>query len=66
VESPDERKAISEVTDRLRKRFPDVPDGSVERVVDRSYHELDGAPIRGFVPILVEKQASDLLARAVA
>lgn len=66
METNDERKAISEVTDRLRKRFPDVPDSRVTRVVDRSYHELDGAPIRGFVGILVEKQAGDLLARAVA
>lgn len=64
VDPKEERRAISEVTDRLIRRFPQVPDSQVMGVVDESYHELDGAPIRSFVGILVEKQAADRLASA--
>ena len=62
----EEQRAISEVTDRLRKRFPAIGDGQVKVVVDQSYHNLDAAPIRSFVGILVEKEARDILATSLA
>jgi hypothetical protein len=62
VTSEDERRAMNEIVDRLRRRYPTVTDLTVKTVVDASYHDLDGAPIRSFVGILVEKQAAERLA----
>ncbi len=53
---------MNEIVDRLRRRSPTVTDLTVKTVVDASYHDLDGAPIRSFVGILVEKQAAERLA----
>ena len=53
---------MNEIVNRLRQRYPTVTDLTVKTVVDASYHDLDGAPIRSFVGILVEKQAAERLA----
>ncbi len=53
---------MDEIADRLRQRYPAVTDLTVKTVVDASYHDLDNAPIRSFVGILVEKQAAERLA----
>ena len=53
---------MNEIVDRLRRRYPTVTDLTVKTVVDALYHDLDGAPIRSFVGILVEKQAAERLA----
>ena len=62
----DELRAVEQVVVRLSARFPHMPHQRVSEVVESTYHELDGAPIRDFVPILVEKQAFDRLVHAVA
>ena len=43
-----------------------MPAQRVSEVVDKTYHEFDGAPIRDFVPILVETLSADRLAHVVA
>jgi hypothetical protein len=62
MENEEERRAMAEITARLARRYPHVPDARVKSVVDASYHELDSAPVRNFVGILVEKEASGQLA----
>lgn len=60
--APDEETRVADVRDRLRQRFPDLDPGLVDRTVSAAHHELDGASVRDFVPILVEKRARDVLA----
>ena len=57
----EERRALAEISARLERKYPHVPDDRIKSVVNDSYHELDDAHIRTFVGILVEKQANDRL-----
>jgi hypothetical protein len=56
-----EARVVALVSARLRKRFPDVSHEVIVRVVAGYHRQFDGRPIRDFVPILVERQARDLL-----
>jgi hypothetical protein len=60
----DEQSRVAEAEGRLRRRFPHLPVDDVARAVQQSHRELDDAPVRDFVPILVEKRARELLAGA--
>jgi hypothetical protein len=62
---PDEQARVADVRARLQSRFPELDPDIVSEVVDRAYHEFDGANVRDFVPILVEKHARDLLVEQV-
>jgi hypothetical protein len=62
----DELRAVEQVIDRLSAKFAHMPAQRVSEVVDSAYHEFDGAPIRAFVPIMVEKMSTDRLAHVVA
>ncbi|HVQ19392.1 MAG TPA: hypothetical protein VMT27_10225 [Actinomycetes bacterium] len=62
----EERRALAEISARLERKYPHVPDDRIKSVVNDSYHELDDAHIRTFVGILVEKQANDRLASTPA
>ena len=59
--SRDEQSRVADAEGRLRARFPQLPADEVARAVELSHRELDGAPVRDFVPILVEKRARELL-----
>ena len=60
-----EEVAIVQVAQRLHERFPSVPEDQIEATVQVHHHRFDGSPIRDFVPIFVERNASqELLARA--
>lgn len=56
-----ERETVEGVCRRLSKRFPDLPQDTVESVVREIHARLSG-PIRDYVPVLVEHQARDDLA----
>ena len=58
----DEVRALAEVKSRLEEDFPDVEGSLVEDAVKEAHHRLTG-PIRDFVPVLVEREARDRLAR---
>lgn len=58
----DEQSRVADAEGRLRARFPHLPADEVARAVQLSHRELDDAPVRDFVPILVEKRARELLA----
>lgn len=61
----DERRAVDDITARLAAQFSQTPRERISAVVDEAHHELDGTPIRDFVPILVERQARERLLRRV-
>jgi hypothetical protein len=61
-----EADTMHHLADRLHDRFPTVPDAVVDEVVDQHFHELDGRPIREYVPVLVEHAATEDLRSLVA
>ena len=63
AEEAAEARAVVDVTERLRRRFPTVAEDVIYQVVADYHREFDTSPIRDFVPILVERQARDHLRR---
>lgn len=59
--SIDEDKAIGEIIERLQERFPAATRESVVAAVDRARASFDGAKVRDFVPVLIEKEAKAIL-----
>jgi hypothetical protein len=47
--------------DRLRHRYPDVPEDFVHEIVDSARRRFDQAPIRDFVPLFVERHTKEKL-----
>jgi hypothetical protein len=62
----DEALALEHVTERLRARLPHIDPVTLDRHVDTAYHELDGAPIRDYIEILVERAVLETVERRVA
>jgi hypothetical protein len=61
-----EAQGIAAVIDRLAERFPGIDRASVESIVDRTHRELEGNPIRDYIPVLVDRTAKDRLRRIAA
>jgi hypothetical protein len=59
--SIDEHALLGEIVERLDGRHPTVPPGIVNDVVHDVYAKFDGAPVREFVPLLVEREAHSAL-----
>jgi len=57
----DEHALLGEVVERLAGRHPTLPPGIVNDVVHDVYAKFDGAPVREFVPLLVEHEAHSAL-----
>ena len=57
----DESRAAQELVDRLVGQFPSVPPESVRDIVNASWQEFTGRPIRAFVPVLAERSARQRL-----
>ncbi|GAA2011046.1 three-helix bundle dimerization domain-containing protein [Microbacterium ulmi] len=57
----DDAAAIDEIVERLTERFPALPATTIREVVVGEYEGLDGAHVRDFVAVLVEKQAKKRL-----
>jgi hypothetical protein len=55
VERAEEQRQIDQVVDRLTELFPYVPDHVISETVDSAHHRFDGARIREFVPLFVER-----------
>jgi len=51
-----ERQAIDQVIQALTTRFPEVPARSITERVRRAHDRFAGAPIRDFVPVLIERE----------
>ena len=68
MDHTEEARAVDEVIDRLVGRFPDLSRDRIASVVETAHLELEGNPVRDFVPVLVERTAKQRLkqeARAV-
>ena len=50
----EEAAAGEHAADRLADRFPDVDRDRIDELVEQRHREFDGAPVRDFVPVLVE------------
>ncbi|WP_158862218.1 three-helix bundle dimerization domain-containing protein [Leifsonia sp. AG29] len=50
----DESAALEHAAERLSERFPQVPREHIEELVEKHHEQFDGAPVRDFVPVLVE------------
>lgn len=58
---PDEQAAVRGVVERLCQQFPHLDVDTVTRTVHARYHHLDQAPVRDFIPVLVERAAREQL-----
>jgi flagellar motor switch protein FliM len=56
-------RVLTQVSERLSSRFPDIPAQRVTAAVERSYHAFDQARVRDFVEILTERDATEELNR---
>ena len=61
MNTEEEARAVDEVVDRLAARFPGVSRDHVAAVVGEEHLELEGNPIRDFIPVLVEHGARERL-----
>ena len=61
MNAEEEARAVDQVVDRLAARFPDVSRDRVAAVVGEEHLELEGNPIRDFIPVLVEHEARERL-----
>lgn len=60
-----EERALEAVRHRLESKYPATDPSVVQLAVDVSYETLRSARIREFIPVLVEREASDKLAHLV-
>ncbi len=61
-QSPDEELvAVEHAASRLAERFPHVSPERIEQLVRERHGEFEGAPVRDFVPVLVEHDVKRLL-----
>jgi hypothetical protein len=56
--------AIEHVVDRLTSQFPSVSPDLIEAKVDDVHASFDQAPIRDFVPVIVEHDVREQLREA--
>jgi hypothetical protein len=54
VTEEEESRAIRHLIERLVMRFPHLPGKTVEEEVRSVHRRFEGAPLRNFVPVLVE------------
>lgn len=62
---PGEDAALRHVTERLRQQFPELDADIVARTVHGRYDQLGDAPVRDFIPVLVERAAREQLETAI-
>lgn len=56
-----ERHDIAVIRDRLAARHPDLPPAVVTAAVTHAHDQLADRPVRGLVPLLVERAAERIL-----
>jgi hypothetical protein len=57
----EELVAVEHAADRLAERFPGVPRDRIQQLVQERHEEFSGAPVRDFVPVLVEHDVKRFL-----
>jgi hypothetical protein len=67
MDRSDEMRSVAALVERLGERFPQFSGSTIEEAVSSVHSQLADAPIRDFVPVLVEHEVVDALkARARA
>jgi UDP-glucose 4-epimerase len=61
MSAPDETKSIDTVIAALELRFPKFARPAIADVVGQRYHQFDGAPVRDYIPVLVQRGAREQL-----
>jgi hypothetical protein len=61
MDSAEEMRHVAALVDRLVARFPQVPADAIAAAVSSAHGQLVDAPIRDFVPVLVEREVLDSL-----
>lgn len=65
IQHVDEAVQLTTVRAALQRRFAGrVSDETISREVDQGLAEFSGAPVRAFVPVLLQKRVTDRLRRA--
>ncbi|MFZ2173472.1 MAG: universal stress protein [Rhodococcus sp. (in: high G+C Gram-positive bacteria)] len=57
----DEPRHIESVSKRLSRKFPDTDPGTIDEAISWALHRFDGTKVRDFVPLLVERAATETL-----
>ncbi|RZL76446.1 MAG: hypothetical protein EOP32_29000 [Rhodococcus sp. (in: high G+C Gram-positive bacteria)] len=65
MNSTEEARQISQVTERLLNRFPTASREAVEIAVEGAVAHFAGTRIRDFIPLLVERTATARLASLI-
>ena len=60
---PDEQKAIAHIIAQLQNAYEGVPSEAVAKIVNDLHSQYNGAKVRDFVPMFVERHANRTLAR---
>ncbi len=58
-----ESKSLDRVIADLEARFPSLPHDYIEGAVRDQYHAFDVAPVRDYIPVMVERGAKAALVR---
>lgn len=56
MDPAEESRCLDRLVGRLGERFPDIPPQVITEAVAESHRGFGGAPIRDFVPVLVEHE----------
>lgn len=51
----DEAVALEHAAERLSERFPGVPRSHIDELVEMHHKAFEGAPVRDFVAVLIER-----------
>ena len=58
----DEQTHISDIVGRLTRTYPTLPPATITEVVHDLHLRFNGAPVREFVPLFMERNARSALA----
>lgn len=61
MQAEEEDAQVRHVIERLAVRYPAVPLAEVEQAVFALQVRMENAPVRSFLPILIENKARDVL-----
>jgi len=60
-QTDEEDIAVEHAAERLAERYPDFPRQRIDELVEKHYEQFEGAPVRDFVPVLIEHDVKQVL-----
>jgi hypothetical protein len=58
-----EHTIIEQLVERLAQKYPALPTETISAVVRQNHTRFDGRPVRDYVPLFVERGATQQLSR---